>query len=171
MPRFDLRNLIRATIREHPVASLSALVTEVEAGIPDDKLRATLRELLPFAIRPEMRPVHTPAQTWVGTDHSAKRQARRELTETGTWPVLLPREMGGGWTELKDLTADDCEKLANRYESKAMESNANARRYRALARAVREAKAEKVGDLKREQVLMILGVDDDAGLTMLLHGV
>ena len=45
MAQFDLRVQIRKAIKEHPVASLGALVDEVESHIPDDKLRVVLLNL------------------------------------------------------------------------------------------------------------------------------
>lgn len=170
MIKLDLRGLIRAIILEDTHSSLEELVAKVEKGIPDNKLRAVVRELLPHVIRQEMKPIRTPAITWVGTNHSNKMAARRQLTQTGSWPVVLPRDMGGGTVELRDLTAADCEKLANHYESRSMEASENCRRYRELARAIKTSKAKKVGDLKRERVMMILGVEDEAGIGMLLHG-
>lgn len=171
MIKLDLRGLIRATILEDTHSTFDELVAKVEKGIPDNKLRAVVRELLPSVVRQEMRPIHTPAVTWVGTNHSHKMAARRQLTQTGSWPVVLPRDMGGGTVELRDLTAVDCEKLASHYESRSMEAGENCRRYRELARAIKTSRTAKtVGDLKRERVMMILGVEDEAGIGMLLHG-
>lgn len=171
MIRLDLRGLVRDIVRKHPSKTRDDLAHMVESSIPDDKLRAVVRELLPYVIRQEMTQVTTPAVTWVGTDHSHKMEARRRLTETGSWPVVLPRDMGGGTVELKDLTAADCEKLASHYEERSMQASSNASRYRQLARAIKSSRTAKtVGDLKRERVMMILGVDDDAGIGMLLHG-
>lgn len=170
MIRLDLRGLVRDIVRKHSTKTRDELAKIVESNIPDDKLRAVIRELLPYVIRQEMNQVITPGITWVGTDHSHKMAARRQLTQTGSWPVVLPRDMGGGTVELRDLTAADCEKLASHYESRSMEASENCRRYRELARAIKTSKAKKVGDLKRERVMMILGVEDEAGIGMLLHG-
>lgn len=167
--RLNVRDLIRRTIRAEPKMTVRELAAKVESEIPDDQLRDILRRILPLAISPELRPIHIPANTYQGTDRVDKATARREMTRTGAWPVLVPPEMGGGWRQLRDLTPEDLEKLAARYDLKASEAAANARKYRRLATAVRDAGLTTVGELRRERVMMILGVEDEAGITFLIR--
>lgn len=165
--KFDLNEAIHNAINDYPTADAYHLADIISASVPPAQVRRVLTEILPSYLGPRLRDPNV-AVTHLGTyARSSKLAARKILIETGTWTITLPHSMGGGQAQLKDLTADMCEELAKLYELKSMEAGENARRLKTLARAIRESKVETVEELGKKRILMILGVDDETGLTML----
>ena len=133
------------------------IADELITTIPRKAILDALHECLPHAIRVIIHAYRD--ATLRGADEEGDSPAIQQPSRwesVGPHPVYTP-EYEARWTDLANLTADDCVRVAERYFKLANENNERGKRFMALAKSMRHRKVEKVGELPAFVVKNILG--------------
>jgi hypothetical protein len=145
----DLAGLIRERLAMDASADPHRVALGIIEDIPEDQCRAALAMLLPdrvrLAIRQERREVaRLSEEAWQPGESKWDLAAR----------VFGQRvHVAGEWKRLGECTRDDLAVLAGQHDALAAENAAQAKRYRAVARVVARAKADRVSDVPAEKIL------------------
>lgn len=147
MTDFDLNALVdRALTSKEPDPHVIA--RRLVARVPEEELRAVVASLLVERVTLRMRmqrsdhlaPGHTPRDAH--TCHAGASAAGRSR-----WERHARYCVAGQWKFYPDLSADDCDVIADGYAERAAANAALEVRFRDLAKQLRGAGVERVADL------------------------
>jgi hypothetical protein len=151
MTEFNLNTLIeRALTWKEPDPHVIArrLLPRIPAEERDAILASLLVERVTLLMRSQRSDNLAPGQT------SSETQGERAGGKS-RWERHAPRlryPTADGWKFRGDLTAEDCDRLADNYEARAAANAAAGAEFRALAERLRAAGAQRVADLDAVQV-------------------
>jgi hypothetical protein len=134
---YDLYQSIRAALASSPSADPHVVAASVLAEVPAREVRAVLGLLLPSAVREVIRADrnHAAPAAPVGRRTNGKRSLGAMTSDPWRMREYVP---GAGWKFRGELTAEDCDAIADGYESRASENRAKAKEYRRFAETLRE---------------------------------
>ena len=128
----NLRDIIREALAESDSPDPHDVAVLVDARIGSRDVRAVLRALLPDAVREVIREQRNEASA--GPVVNGKRGVGEMTSDPHRHQMYVP---GFGWKFEADLTADDCDAIADDYEMRAVANAAKAAEWRERARRLR----------------------------------
>lgn len=148
MSALNLRGLVREILDETTEADPGKIAVLVLDHVPDDQLRDALAQVMRLFVRqvisevriappPHVTPIHAApsvrsAHSWKGEAiREAWREKKRDRFHVG----------GGRWKVLDDCTYDDFIAIAEEREKQAEQNQAQGRRYRRFALALKHEEA------------------------------
>jgi len=139
---YDLRQAIRDHLSEADSPADPHEIAEVLlAEIPPHEVRSCLGLLLSDAVRESIRAHRAPSR-------GSGKNGRRDLGRMTLDPTRMRRFVPGfGWKFEADLSADDCDAVADHYFSLALANEVEGKRWRATADRLRQEALDCVGDL------------------------
>lgn len=155
---FHLRALIREQLATSPDPNPHVIAALAAKLVPDDQLRAALDELMPDAVREEIRrqradlPSGEPAEQPV----SRKRRGAPAYRDWLRRPVSLDHAKAD-WRFLGDCTRDEVLRLAELAGEVAQKNLAMQARWERLADRMAKVGAATVADLPAEMLAEVLG--------------
>lgn len=149
---FNLRAVIRQVLAGSPNPDPKALADEVAARIPAEEVGACLRTLLRPYIRVlssgERRPDRDSKES-AGERSSRWSDVAEFSNSIRTWRVPIGDD---DWKFLGDLTAADCERIAEMYGDLAAANERRAKSYQLLADTMEAAAVQTAGELADDQL-------------------
>lgn len=146
MTDFDLNALIdRALASKEPDPHVIArrLVTR----IPDEQLRELVGALLVERVTLRMRMQRNTNLLGQSIDDTQGRTAERTVQGRSRWERHQRYCVAGTWKFYPDLSADDCDVIADGYAERAAANAALEQRFRDLAKQLRASNVERVAEL------------------------
>lgn len=148
---FNLDDLIRETLDHHDSPDPHVVARDVAAAVPSRYLRQVVAALLPDAVRGAIRrqrpPVVESHRETTGHAVNGKRGLGAMTNDPWRMRVYVP---GVGWKFQGDLTADECDAIADDYAARAAQNEAHAKRWRLTAERMRRVGAATLRDLGME---------------------
>lgn len=141
---FDLAELIRRHVAESPSPDPAVVARSLVDEIPSAALQEVLAELLPDAVREVIRAQRAALTVTAGSVVNGKRAVGVMAADPWRMREFVP---GGGWKFRGDLTAADCDAIADEYEARAARNHERAAGYRSYASQLRARGAACLRDL------------------------
>lgn len=158
---FDLETTLQDAIEAAATPDVATLAADLDRQIPDDQLRAVVRETLPFYVRYQLSLYRTAmlrrhraaAKERDKPSKSPKWAKVAEATHGRWWHVSVPKR--GNRTEPKwlgECTVEEVRAVAAAYGSRASQQASYEKRYNRLADAMVQHEAKLVKDLPEQVV-------------------
>lgn len=142
-----LRQIIVETLDESDSPDPHVVAEDVLNRIGPRDVRAALADLLADEVRRVIHQQRGTAPLPAPPESNGKRDLGEMARDPWRHRQWVP---GSGWKFLGDLTADDCDAVADHYEVLAEANAAQARRWRTRARWLRTQEAVVLRDLGAE---------------------
>lgn len=151
-----VRAVVRNVLDTSDSADPDELAAMISKLIPDEHLRDAFQQILPQIVRHEIslsRMRHSQPNAQSISAQPCRPTKNRTALIREDWQRQLAQRYPGvhhNWKFLRDFTAEDCDFSAAVREKEATQLISAAQRLRRLGQALREHKAEVVGDLPEE---------------------
>lgn len=142
---FDLKETIREAVRESDSTGPHAIAQQIAESISSRHLRQVVRELMHHAVMEVLREGRS-QQDFAAASGSG-RNGKRAVGAMTSDPMRMQYPTASGWKHLGDLTADDCDFIADGYEARAQANATRAKEFRRLAEQMRRDGAATLRDL------------------------
>jgi hypothetical protein len=143
----NLADIIRRALDESDSPDPYEVAVLVDQMIGSREVREALRMLLPDAVREVIRSrrsgFFTDEPVVAGSGVNGKRGLGEMTNTPDRHQMFVP---GSGWKFEVDLTAEDCDAIADEYLSRARSNEAQAGKWRERARRLRESGRSTLGE-------------------------
>ena len=141
---FDLTTTIREALDGSDSPDPCEIASVVAGLVPGRQVRAVLAALLPDAVREQIRAERRPAE-------SAGKNGRSGLGDMTQDPARMRRWIpGGGWKFEAEMSAADCDAVADHYFGLAAANENEGKTWRSTADLMRRAGVARLADLGRK---------------------